>query len=191
MRHRQRWFVWSVLGVAAGAVALALLLVGVQTRRHEAARARWAAQAPPHYLLDLTLSGDELSGRLRAEVRAGALLSATDRATGLALGAADLRALGRILPVEQLFERVAEAYRPSGRWDRDLARRSPALRALFARLGVLRSPGCWLPSLDHVVYDPDRGYPRRLGWSSNQCDDGMFSLDQFDLEITDLRPLQD
>ena len=191
MANYHRRFVCGVLGGLLGAVALVLLLVTVQTQRYEQAQTRWNNRAPSHYHLDMTLRGDEVSGQLRAEVRHRTLISVVDRATGQEVNETTLRALGRVLPVERLFERVADAYRSSGRWDQDLVRRSAGFARAFGWLGLRSAPGCWQASVEQVAYDATWGYPRHLRWSSNRCDDGMFSLDRFDLEITGMHPVSE
>lgn len=187
--HRRVWALITT-GVFIGAALMLALGEAFVTPQQEYERAlrTWEARAPARYQLDFTLSGDEISGRFRAEIEGGLVRSLIDTASGRPLAEAGARTLERVLPVEQLFARLAEAYRPSDLPHVDLVRRHPELRRPLAMLGLTANT-CWLPGAQRVSYDQALGYPRRLTWDANRCDGGMFSLDSFALEITALRPL--
>ncbi|HEU4329429.1 MAG TPA: hypothetical protein VFS21_40200 [Roseiflexaceae bacterium] len=183
-----RWWTLALLVCGLGGLALLAALSAAQQRRYDEARAQWTEHAPPRYVIDFALTGDEVSGSFRATIEGQTVRSVVDQATGQAADEAVVRALAPVLPVESLFERIADAYTPTGRLDHDLARRSPAYRAVFGPLGLVPYPRCWSSLVQALDYDPALGYPRRLSWQRFPCDDGMFSLDAFDLEITALRP---
>ncbi len=183
-----RWWTLVLLVCGLGGLALLAALPAVQQRSYDEARARWAEHAPPRYEIVFELEGDEVSGAFRATIEGQTVVSVVDQATGHAADETTVRALAPVLPVESLFERIAHTYTPTGRLDHDLARRSPTYRAVFGPLGLAPHPGCWGAWMRALEYDSALGYPRRLAWQRFPCDDGMFSLDAFDLEITALRP---
>lgn len=189
MSHRRLWALIALLVFGGAALALWLsAALSAPEESYERARRAWAQGGPLRYQLDFQLSGDELSGEFRAEVEGDLVRSLIDTASGQPVAEAHARALAAVLPVEQLFARLGESYRPTGRVTVDLVRRQPGLGPIVRLLGLAPAM-CWVPQTSHVSYDQALGYPRRLAWSNNRCDSGMFSLDSFDLEITALRPL--
>lgn len=186
----RRWLM-VVLAVGVCCAACAWIIAAVWHADQQElvqAKARWQ-HAPQHYQLDFTISGDELSGTFRAEVQQQQIVSITPITAAQPIPDVSLQTLTRVLPIEQLFQRVDETYTSSHPITDVLKRRSPLARWALERLGVARYPTCWQPTMERVRYDERWGYPAELSWAANPCDDGMFSLDRFDLAITLFRPL--
>lgn len=184
----KRWKIGITLSVALlGLAALISWQLGARQRALEAARARWEHQAPQRYLIDVDISGDEVSGDLRIEVDGAQLVSVHDRATGAPLDDSSVQALSSVLPIGAMFDLIEHAER-FGRVDTDLASRHPQLRSILWAVGLAPAQ-CWDPVVLDVAYDSQWGYPRELRWDSRRCDSGMFSLDRFSLTIVAFQPL--
>ncbi|NJM07075.1 hypothetical protein HC891_14195 [Candidatus Gracilibacteria bacterium] len=149
-----------LLSTAMLVSVLALLSVSVVMGGRQSARERWEQHGPRHYLLDITIRGDQTLVRMQIEVRDGTMLKGVDLNTGRALSAERIARYYTILPVERLFDRIElQSY----------GARSLRHRIAGSAPWLARQLGWCVIQPLRAEYDSALGYPKTFQFRHNVC----------------------
>ena len=175
---------FSCLGICLGLAALALLAAAgliwnARVYRHVRAARMWALREPAHYLYTVRVHTGFWTSRLQIEVLRGQILGTVDLDTGKKANFLTMvpgsylhetSTLWGYLIIDNIFEKVQLANRPSRTWKSFIARLNPDLYYKAAMAG--RVDYGWMgceSAYPQVVYNRDYGYPEFVQLSGAAC----------------------
>ena len=161
---------FTVFGVAALLLAciagVLLAVLPLLPFTHQQARARWEAQKPRHYEVDVAWAHGWSFGHAHVEMLDGKLVRALDLDTGQPLAANKRSDAGYFASVDNLFGVLDQRFRSEWYWRVQLQLHYPQL--------AQRMFTCVAP-LSDVTYDAEYGYPNDITYNDGWCANTFFT----------------